>query len=1086
MLHILLGKDWVSNRDHILNQISRDVSEKKGNRILIVPELITHDLERRLCLAAGDTASRYCEVLSFSRLAQRVAEATGHNCNDYLDNGGRIVAMAASVRQMHGKLKAYAALETKPEFLSGLVDAIDEFKCCCIRPADLLFASQNTQGVLAQKLEEIAYIYEAYDALASRGRKDPRDLITWMLEELEDSDFAQNHTIYIDGFPDFTQQNMRVISHFIQCSPDVYISLNCDKPASTRIAFEKAGKTAQDILRCAKELGIETNIEVISSRENALTPIRELVFEGNIEETQKIRGLHAFHTETIHQECMVVAEKIISLVQDGCRYRDIGVVCADVSSYKDILQMVFHRCGIPAYLSGTDELLEKNVITAILSAVDAALGPFDQKDVLQYLKSILSPLTIDLCDLVENYAFVWNISGLNWLREWENHPDGLQDKWTEADIQRLAQINDAKNAALRPLERLRTVFMEATNVQKQVEAIYDFFTEIHLAEQLGDLADKMDQNGDNRSAQILNQLWDILLCSLEQMHSILGEVVWDADTFTQLLKLLLSQYDVGTIPTVLDSVSVGPVSSMRCQETKHLFVLGAIEGCMPTYGSAKGVLSDVERKTLRGLGVPVNDGSIVGLQAEFAEIYGVFCGATDSITVSYSNGQPSFICKRISQMCDDQSCITTMYGAALTDKTEAAALLARFADDRLACELGIEHIYSDILKKKEYTLGTVSEAGISGLYGDTLHLSASQIDRQAQCRLSYFLNYGLKVKEWKTAEIDPSEFGTYVHDVLEKTVKQVMDKGGFGAVSAEETARIAREYSQQYAQKHFSQIDSERLQYIFNKNIAELDMIVYELWQEMQICDFVPVEFELGFGAKDAKLPPIDIQSNTLCADLKGFVDRVDIWDDQNEKYFRIVDYKTGKKNFDYCDIYNGIGLQMLLYMFALEQEGESVFGSNRKPAGVMYFPARAPYVSLDNSPTDEQVEKQRSSGMKRKGLLLFNESVLNAMEALDKPKRLPISKTKDGRISGDIATSEQMVMLREYVFRILGKLVDEIASGNVAPNPYMRGNEYGICTFCPYSQICHRLDVTECRNYKTVPAQRFWEDINSEVNRNG
>ena len=570
------------------------------------------------------------------------------------------------------------------------------------------------------------------------------------------------------------------------------------------------------------------------------------------------------------------------------------------------------------------------------------------------------------------------------------------------------------------------------------------------------------------------------------MHSVLGEIAWDSETFTQLFKLLLGQYDVGTIPTVLDSVSVGPIASMRCQQTKHLYILGANEGCMPTYGGANGVLSDVERKTLRSIGLPVNDGSIVGLQAEFAEIYGVFCGASESITVSYSNGQPSFICKRIAQMTCDESVSTAIYGAALTDKTEAAALLARFDDKETADALSLEHVYSEIIKKKEYIFGAIEKDGISGLYGDKLHLSASQIDRQAQCRFSYFLDYGLRVREWKPAEIDPSEFGTYVHDVLENTVRRVMENGGFSVVSADDIAKIAREYSQAYAQKHFSQIDSERLQYIFNKNIAELDMIVFELWQEMQLSAFVPVEFELGFGARNAKLPPINIPSNTIPADLKGFVDRVDIWENEGGNYFRVVDYKTGKKNFDYCDVYNGIGLQMLLYMFALEQEGEPVLGENRKPAGVMYFPARAPYVSLDSSPTDTMVEKERNSGLKRKGLLLFDESVLQAMEALEKPKRLPISKTKDGKISGDVATFEQMTMLKEYVFRYLGKLVDEIASGNVSPNPYMRGAEYGICTYCPYGSICNRKDVTTIRNYKTVSAQRFWEDVESEVKGNG
>ena len=78
MLTLLLGTDWISNREYILNMIASDVQAERGNRILLVPELITHDTERRLCAAAGDTASRFAEVLSFTQLCRRVSEAVGH------------------------------------------------------------------------------------------------------------------------------------------------------------------------------------------------------------------------------------------------------------------------------------------------------------------------------------------------------------------------------------------------------------------------------------------------------------------------------------------------------------------------------------------------------------------------------------------------------------------------------------------------------------------------------------------------------------------------------------------------------------------------------------------------------------------------------------------------------------------------------------------------------------------------------------------------------------------------------------------------------------------------------------------------
>ena len=167
MLKLLIGKDWTVNRREIFNRIAQDVHNKLGNRILLVPELISHQCERLLCEAAGDTASRYAEVLSFTRLVQRVSDYAGTAVYPCLDNGGRIVAMASVSRQLSSRLKAYAAMETKPEFLEGLMDAVDEFKRCCITPADLLNASKSMDGSFAQKLEELSLIMECYDALCA-------------------------------------------------------------------------------------------------------------------------------------------------------------------------------------------------------------------------------------------------------------------------------------------------------------------------------------------------------------------------------------------------------------------------------------------------------------------------------------------------------------------------------------------------------------------------------------------------------------------------------------------------------------------------------------------------------------------------------------------------------------------------------------------------------------------------------------------------------------------------------------------------------------------------------------------------------
>ncbi len=913
MLTILLGKDWLAIRQEILERIAADVQQEQSGRILMVPELISHDTERRLSAAAGDTASRFAEVLSFSRLARRVAERAHCAPMACLDNGGRVVAMAAAARQLAGVLKAYAAVETKPEFLTGLVEAVDEFKRCCISAQDLMAAAGQTEGSLSQKLEELSLLLQGYDALCANGKRDPRDQMAWLLEQLADSDFAENHVFYIDGFPDYTRQHMAILQHLIRVSPQVTIGLNCDAVDSSALAFEKAGSTALEILRCAKDAGVPWEIRVVEGRQDALSQIREHLFQGKLPQSAQIREkLTVCRADTVHTEAAWAAERVMELVRKGARYRDIGIVCADPGSYRNTLELQFHRCGIPIYLAGTEDILQKCVISTVLAALDAALGGFEQRDVMRYLKSILSPLDPDSCDRVENYAVLWGIRGNRWQEPWQNHPNGLGETWTEGAHNALNSLNRARERAVTPLFTLREGFRQAAKLSQQVNALYAFLEEIKLPQRLHRLAQELDAAGDNRSAQILNQLWEILVGALEQLYDVLGDTAWEPEVFTRLLTLLLGQYDVGTIPPVLDSVSVGSVSAMRCTQVKHLIVMGASEGNLPGYGGSAGILSDQERKALKDCGLPLTGGSLEGLQAEFAEIYGVFCGATESIAVSYAGAQGSYVCSRLASMAGGESQCQPTLGAAMTEKSEAGAYLARYQAAETAAALGVLEPYRDTLEKACYRLGNIRRENVAGLYGQELTLSASQVDRQAECRMSYFLKYGMRAKERKEATVDPAEFGTYVHWVLEHTAQKVMELGGFHQVSLEETMEIALEYSGEYAAEHFSQIDSQRVAYLFARNRRELEMVVEELWQELKQSRFVPEDFEVGFGEGE-KMAPISVPSHSMAAVLRGFVDRVDIWKENGRNYFRVVDYKTGKKDFDYCDVFNGVGLQMLL-----------------------------------------------------------------------------------------------------------------------------------------------------------------------------
>lgn len=1078
MLEILYGRDWCAVSDAIMARVAEDVSCCRGGRILLVPELVTHDTERNLCLCAGDSASRFAEVLSFSRLVRRIADYTGSAIPESLDNAGRVIAMAAATRQLHGTLKTYASVQTKPEFLSILVDAMDEFKRCCISAEDLKNVSLRSSGELAQKIEELSLILEAYDAVCAQGNRDPRDVLNWVLGELADSDYAQTHALYIDGFPDFTRQHLEILDHFIRCCPHVVIGLNF-LTENDDLALEKTAQTAKILRRIASAAGVEVRFTPVSGRNDAIMSMCSRLFEGRLSVDPLLDGrVQLFAAPSVHRECEAALEQICSLVQSGVRYRDISLVCAQLPAYRKTLIRTLKRMDIPYYLAGTDSLLDNPAVNALFLALDAVLDRFEQRAVLRYLRCMISPLSDELCDLVENYAVVWNISGEGWKQTWEYHPDGLSGQWSDQIREQIACIDAAREKAVAPLVQLEKSLKNAISVSQQIEAVAAFMAAIDFNGQIEANAIMHEQSGDGRMAQILRQIPEILARAMDQMAALLGGTGYDRESFARMLSLLLGQYDVGTIPTVLDAVHIGPVNAMRCRRQKHLIVLGCAEGSFPGYDGSGGVFSDRERDDLRRMDLPLTGGALEGIQNEYWEIYCLLSATTKNIWLYCSDAQCSYLLRRIEKMKGSGMQLLQEDNVPMSAR-EAAGILIRNDADARAGEYGLQDEIRQLTCHLDYELGNVSPDVISELLGSRLFLSASKVDAYASCRLRYFLQYLLKLKERKTAQIDPAEFGTYVHDVLEHTCLEVMRLGGFRQVSLEQTLEIAHRCSDHYVQEHFAQLDGSRIVYIIEHNLQELDFVVRSFWDEMSNSLYDPVAVEAHLDGKH--LDALHISGKQLDGILTGYVDRVDVYRVDGRNYFRVVDYKTGSKFIDLGSVYNGIDLQMLIYLFALQDSAEELLGEDPIPGGVMYFPARADYLEASEGKNEEN----RVKAFRRRGLYLYDDLSLNAMDQREDKPSLDLTFYKNGNVKGHLLSIRQFEMLRKHVLTCLKQMVDGVSSGEFPADPYSRGQKTA-CDFCPYGHVCKRSDNDLFREFGTLDDNTFWEWLERLVNEHG
>ncbi len=1080
MLHFLIGPDRVSLTNRLMETVCSHVGLGRDGLVVVVPEQFSHESERLLCRYGGDTISRFAEVLSPSRLADRVAACHGGAARSYLDHGGRVLAMALAAEQIASRLKMYGSVLRRPEFLISMISVIDELQSYCQQPETLLRASERSEGAFAQKLEELGLLYEAYLAVCANGSADPAGKLSALGDVLADTGWGAGKTFYFNGFSDFTGAEEHILEQLMLQSTDVWIAIAADsrKPAVFRPALDTIKRLRMIAARH------EIKVEVLSDhgaakRSEGVSNLLEYLFTSEAVSVPYSSDILLRACPTVEEECRAAVLQAKQYLAKGCRCREIAIACTDPEQYDAPLRSALMMVGIPFFAAGKDLIVQHPVVRAVLSSLRAAVGPMDYEDMADYLKSGLPVLERDRCDRLDCYAYLWNLFGSAWEKEWDLHPRGFGETWTEEDRIRLSVLNQDRKIALQPMFLLRKHILSAKNTGEMVRAFYEFLESVSLRERLEQQANAMD----GQAAQELVQLYEIICNALEQTWLILRDTVRTPEDFCKLFETVLAQYHVGSIPAGIDQVYIGSLQDLRSRQVKHLLVLGASDGVFPSYKTSEGLLTEEERKQLMAQGITLAPSRADQIDRELGQIGAALAAATDSLWLSYAGDQPAWLFRRAQDLFAES--FQTSAGELFLDMPSYAAWRIRHEDESVSELRQLPELENNLKTHAYYSFTALDRGTVKGLYGNEIYLSASRIDKYASCRFAFFLSYGLKAAVHKQAKLDPSAFGTFVHAVLENTVLRVRDEGGFRVISEESLLQIASEEISAYAAEHFPQ-QAQREAFLFVRSQAEILDIVRDLGEELRSSLFEPVSCELEFS-NGGQLPAIKVAGKDAACKVSGFVDRVDLYEENGKTYVRVVDYKTGRKDFDYTDILNGAGLQMLIYLFALKSYGAGYYGKNAlDPAGVLYLPARKTFALTEPLPDDGTIVQLHQDARRRRGLILSDASVLAAMEEdPDHPRYMPYKIGKNGP-SGDLADNYQMDLLENHVLKTLADLTDNIAGGDVHPNPIFRGN-HSSCRFCDYQTVCHKdLCHHEHRIMAETSADKFWEILGKEAENHG
>ena len=1098
MVRFITGGPGSGKTVYITELIAADL--KAGEKvILLVPEQQAVVAERRVGETLKGVPAINLEILNFTRLCNRVFREYGGIAYDYLSKGAYNIIMWRSLYSLAGSLTEYSPVAAGDRSFIVLMTAlIREFKNCGVMPDQLEEAARGLEsenGDLAAKLRDISLIYSFYQSALQNEFNALSDELKTLAMCLRRREFFKEYSVYIDSFNGFTAAEYEIIKYIFIQSRRVFVTVNIDI-GDERFIFSGIRSAYEKLKSLAKEYGVETAEPIRLSaakkprfRNGELEFLASELYKGEYfgccgaEYEFKPENIRAVECNSLYSEAEFIAKDILKKVRGGARYKDIVIITRDVSLYYGVIDAVLERYGVPFFMSVRIDLQSKALIKLILSALTVIQNHWRAGDVVAYIKTGLSGITRGECDVLEAYITAWNISGRRWTddRAWTLNPAGYTDKLNERGMEILKTVNELKSKLTAPLKRFGGVFADKNkcSVRKACEALYEFLIELGVP---GQLAEKDKEN---------ERLWNALADTLDQLVLICGGSEVTADEYSRLLSLALGEADIGRIPASLDETVIGNADKLRIADVNHVYLLGVNDGVFPQFASDGSVFSDGERSLMENHGVDLNlpgdrDPEKKSIE-ELLYFYLAAVCARDTVTMVYSSSDLNGRKQKPSQACGE---IMKLFPAMPVERYKD------FLPGDLAEGYGESYIYSYIYKdapagaalKKIYSLDKVYSERMEAdkiplsqkeyilppeqagkLFGGDIILPQSRLDAYVLCPFSYCCKYMIRLAETRQAAFRSVDVGNFIHRILELYLSKFYSEGVTGRIPSDgEITTLLDEIIDGYKTSMYGGAAPENANKRIDHMLARLKksafLLIRDIHDEFAQSRFIPRCFEEPIamtGGKVAAPYKIELDGGGSVY-VTGVIDRIDTFTDGHKIYLRVVDYKTGVKDFSMADLGAGLNLQMLLYLFALWTNPSGEFrqtlgGGEILPAGVLYFSARVPDVTINTEEEQMYVIEFARKKLTRKGVLLKDEKILDAMERGLGGKIIAAEKNRTGELRSknrSMGLVDDFSGLMQDINKKIYEIGTKLRSGDMSADPLIY-KQHDACKFCSNKPVC-------------------------------
>lgn len=1132
-IEYILGRARTKKKELLFKNIKEDIENSNIDKVLlIVPEQYTLHSEFDAIKSMKTNGLLKLEVSSFKLLAYQGLHSMGIE-EETIDDVGKYIFINKIVSRNIKKLKVFRNLKEEG-MIEEILKTIDYFKENMVTDLEILdkLGEFKENSILKAKLEDISLIYSEYEKEIQNNYIDSKDFLQKYIKECHFKEINENVKVYFSDFNGFNKIEYEIIRGIVKKSKKSTFVLDYDY--KDKELFASTERTILNINKIAIEEKIKYNMinledenkdDEIDFLEKNLYSYRNNQYLGENKKINIIKGLNR------NEEIELVASNISKISRElGYRWKDILIVNNNMEIYRGIVKRIFSKYKIPFFIDETSSITNTTIVSYVENFLDMIRTNMNYERVFTTLKTGFSNLEADEIDIIENYVLELGIKGKKWFEE-----INIPENYEKEEIDKLEKIENIRKKFIveNNIEELYFELKEKKTPKEFNEIVLNILDSIksHIQEKVDYFFEKNLLEKGNETVQVWNGVLDIL----NQINNISDDKKITLREYIVDIKAGMSIYEIGSLPTTLDQVIIGKLERSRAKDIKVIFVVGLNDGVLPSNGIVDSILTEEEQEILKKTGIDINNRSNEKLENERFYSYMAMSKATDILFLSYSLStnegetlRSSIILERIKKLFPKSDKVSVFNEEKFKDIIYTPENAIYFLTQKLREfkeEGNISEEWVDLIRwfkdKEEYgktleiifrgmfeseQLSNLDETDVNKLYPKNINTSISSLETFKKCPFSHFMRYGVRPKERKNREIKNIYVGNILHTVMEKYFTEnnisnliSLDKDKSDEIVENTIDNITGDYKNSifkynyknmYYLKHLKRI-GKKAAWIANLQSREGE--VERILSEVSFGEDKNLYNGLSLKTK--------FRDKEVNFSIQGKIDRIDIYNLEDEKFANIIDYKSGKKEFSLSELYYGVQIQLIVYLMVMienKYHNHKINGdSNYKPGGIFYFKIDDPIVEsvklTQNEILDEVKKSMKLSGLAVKNIDLIQKIDKNILEEL-KSKTLKVNLKKGSTIetpeyydSSELIEEDELDSVILFIKDMLKETVKEILEGNIQAAPYKCDNDEA-CKYCEYIAICMfdvRMDGYKFNNVKKLKKKEVIEKIINSKKRN-